>query len=387
MVTLACLLPRAEFPSALGPLSPLVFKVNAMKIFDQTFGARQIGELVEYLERLRESAKDYIVDPKGVECIAIEMPSAEGQINTAIGLNFFDGANNHVMELTPWAEKQLAEMCGIPYRYWEKMEASGKIPLISQNVNAWFKEMSDRRLRTLDNKVRAVVSSRFKALDNYDLLLTVGEAIDGKNIGIHSADVSETTMYLRAIDYDKPFDMGDGSVVHRGILLSNSEVGKGALNVSPFSWRSLCANGMVFGAKAIREIHAGDRLDRGIYTQETIELEGQATFAKVKDLVTATFENDDLFQSWLNDFKATQDVAAPEPAKIVEDLVVQRKVTEAEKNTILNRLLTSATVPPELRGTQYAIIEAVTATARDAGADRKTELERLAAQMVIEAVA
>jgi len=345
-----------------------------------------MGELVEHLQHVRETAKDFIVDPTGVECIGIEIPKENGEVETVLGLCFTDGSQQYTMEMTPWAERQIAEMCGIPYRYWERMETAGKIPLISNNVNAWFREMTDRRLRTLDDRIRAVVSSKFKALDNYDLLLTTAEAIQDKNISIISADVSETTLYLRAVDWDMKFDMGDGTQVHRGILLSNSEVGKGALNVSPFSWRSACANGMVFGGRAIREIHAGDRLDRGVYTQETIELEGQATFSKVKDLVTATFGNDELFESWLSDYKATQEIHVPEPAKAVEDLAVQRKISETEKDAILNTLLKDATVPQELKGTQYAIIEAVTATARDANADRKTELEKLASQMVIEAV-
>jgi len=359
----------------------------AVQILDRHFDRKNMGELVEYLQHVTKTAKDFVVDPAGVECIGLEILKDNGESEQVIGLTFWDGVQQYTMELNPWAEKQLAEACGIPLRYWDKMESGGKTALISENVNAWFREISDRRLRTLDGRVRAIVSSKFRALDNLDLLLTTAEAIAGKNISIINADVSETTMYVKAIDWDNPFDMGDGSQVHRGILISNSEVGKGALNVSPFSWRNACKNGMVYGEQTIREIHAGDRLDRGIYTQETIELEGEATFAKVKDLVTATFGDKELFRGWMEEVKATQEVHVPEPAKVVEDLALQRKISETEKSAILNNLLMDATIPPELRGTQYAIIQAVTATAKDAKTDRQVELEKLASRMVIETVA
>ena len=89
----------------------------------------------------------------------------------------------------------------------------------------------------------------------------------------------------------------------------------------------------------------------------------------------------------MEEVKATQEVHVPEPAKVVEDLALQRKISETEKSAILNNLLMDVTIPPELRGTKYAIIQAVTATAKDAKIDRQVELEKLASKMVIEAVA
>ena len=72
--------------------------------------------------------------------------------------------------ITPLARRQLAEKLKIPYAYFERMRTE-QPELLDRNVNAWLEQEEGERqlLRTLDGKVRAVLSERYRRLDNYDL--------------------------------------------------------------------------------------------------------------------------------------------------------------------------------------------------------------------------
>jgi len=73
--------------------------------------------------------------------------------------------------ITPLARRQLAEKLKIPHAYFERMRTE-QPELLDRNVNAWLEREEGERqlLRTLDGKVRAVLSERYRRPDNYDLL-------------------------------------------------------------------------------------------------------------------------------------------------------------------------------------------------------------------------
>jgi hypothetical protein len=75
--------------------------------------------------------------------------------------------------VTPLARRQLADKLKIPYAYFERMRED-QPALLDRNVNTWLQSEDERRmLRTLDGQVRAVLSDRYRRLDNFDLAESV----------------------------------------------------------------------------------------------------------------------------------------------------------------------------------------------------------------------
>ena len=73
--------------------------------------------------------------------------------------------------------------------------------LLDRNVNTWLQSDGDRRMiRTLDGQVRAVLSDRYRRLDNFDLaenVLPILQRLEGARF--ESVELTETKMYLKVI--------------------------------------------------------------------------------------------------------------------------------------------------------------------------------------------
>ena len=73
-------------------------------------------------------------------------------------------------DITALAGRQLAEKLRIPYAYFERMRTEQPEPLDGDLNARPAKEEGERQLlRTLDERVRAVLSERYRRLDNCDL--------------------------------------------------------------------------------------------------------------------------------------------------------------------------------------------------------------------------
>src|SRR4051812_47529426 len=67
------------------------------------------------------------------------------------------------------AHEQLAAHAGIPLAYYRRMRQDAP-KLFDYSVNHWLSEdTSPRLVRTLDGEARAVLSDRYRPLDNFDL--------------------------------------------------------------------------------------------------------------------------------------------------------------------------------------------------------------------------
>src|SRR3970040_5988 len=74
-----------------------------------------------------------------------------------------------VYGITNLARRQLADKLKIPFTYFERMRTE-QPALLDRNVNTWLQTDNERRMiRTLDGQVRAVLSDRYRRLDNFDL--------------------------------------------------------------------------------------------------------------------------------------------------------------------------------------------------------------------------
>jgi hypothetical protein len=177
--------------------------------------------------------------------------------------------------VTPLARRQLADKLKIPYAYFERMREEQPV-LLDRNVNTWLQSEDDRRmLRTLDGQVRAVLSDRYRRLDNFDLAESVLPILQQlPEVRFESVELTETRMYLKCITSRLTYEMAPGDVVQAGVVISNSEVGHGTLSVQPLLYRLVCRNGLIAADRSLRKTHVGRSLgteDEGlqVYQDDT----------------------------------------------------------------------------------------------------------------------
>jgi len=153
---------------------------------------------------------------------------------------------------------------------------------------------SERRLiRILDGRIRAILSDRYRVMDNYDLVfLALDEFKRKETVEIYRIDLTETMLYLKAIDRTLADSVRDGDIVYGGLIIRNSEVGASALRVEPFILRKVCSNGLIL-ERSLKKIHLGRQtMEVGEidWSDETRMLEDRALWAKVRDIIRATFD-------------------------------------------------------------------------------------------------
>ena len=185
--------------------------------------------------------------------------------------------------VTPLARRQLADKLSIPYAYFERMRENQPV-LLDRNVNTWLQSDDDRRMiRTLDGNVRAVLSDRYRRLDNYDLAESVLPILQQlPDVRFESVELTDTRMYIKCITPQLKVEMAPGDIVQAGVVISNSEVGQGTLSVQPLLYRLVCRNGLIASDRSLRKTHVGRALGSDesimVFKDDTLQADDKAFF-------------------------------------------------------------------------------------------------------------
>ncbi|WP_298435755.1 DUF932 domain-containing protein [Ottowia sp.] len=246
---------------------------------------RSLTSLAQELDRQLESKKDYVVPSPLVHHTTSERSDTVLEIDAP--------ETPRPFEVTPLARRQLADKLKIPLAYFERMRTE-QPALLDRNVNTWLQQDEARpMLRTLDGRVRAVLSNRYRCLDNYDLAESVLPILgDFKDGTFESVELTETRMYIKFILPRLQHEMRVGDVVQAGIVIMNSEVGHGTLAVQPLVYRLVSSNGMIAADQSIRKTHLGRALgnDDGvtIFQEDTLKADDKAFFLQVRVMCAET---------------------------------------------------------------------------------------------------
>jgi len=336
--------------------------------------------LAAEIQRQADTKEDFVLPSTRIH-MGINHDAVDGETAPYPYLSLLTDLDNgsRMFRIRPWAHRQISEKTKIPWKYYERMLVD-KPYLLATNVNEWWMTQPKRMIRTLDGEVRAVVSSRFKALDNVDLFYNAAREMEAANAQITRADLSETRFYLRAIvpDVRRAIDAGDE--ICGGVMFSNSEVGAGALRISSFVTRLACKNGMI-GNTVWDRVHLGSQMRVGRYvSRETVDAQARAIWLEARDYIRYAFDARSL-DDFVDKFKHAKQVDIEESrVDLAQGSWQNMKVSESEKSSILDNLL---------RGTdgytQFGMVNGITATARDTlDADRRAELERMAFEVLCE---
>lgn len=149
---------------------------------------RSLQELAIELDRQAKVKKDYVATAGAMQM-------------TAVNENFDLVIGNTPFQLNENAHRQLGLQLKIPAPYYERMRAENP-GLLMANVNGWFQQSPDTRrmVRTLDGTARAILSDRYRRIDNYEVAQTVLPIIsEMQGARIESCELTDTTkMQMRA---------------------------------------------------------------------------------------------------------------------------------------------------------------------------------------------
>lgn len=328
---------------------------------------RTLIQLATELERQAKSKKDYIADTRR---LTLRPDATHGVI--------LEGVNGG-MPLRDTAHSQLATTLAIPKPYYDRMREQAP-DLLAKNANYWLEtQPAKKMIRTLDNSVRAILSDRFRPLDNLDLAEAVLPKLTALQATVLSGEVTERRFYLKATTERIRGDVNRGDVVQAGLVVSNSEIGEGRLSISSLLYRLVCLNGAIM-EQVTRRAHIGGRVSgveaiddaREYFSDATRQASDKAFFLQAQDAVAGVLTQE-RFDKGLLDMRRAAGEKLPEDIPAVVELAAKRfSFTEGERSSILTHLIQGGDL------TAYGLGNAITRASQDVESyDRATELERI----------
>jgi hypothetical protein len=275
--------------------------------------------------------------------------------------------------MTDLFHRQVGDKLGIPAKYYDRMRVDYP-SLLAENVNSWLgRNEAKHMVRTLGGTARACLSDRYRRIDNWDLLQNIMPIIaEMPDARVESCEITENKLYLKVVNPRLETEVVPGDAVQAGIIISNSEVGLGAVSVMPLIYRLVCANGMIVSDYGKRKAHLGGRIEESwdLYSDETLQADDHALMLKLADIVRSAVD-EARFATIVNTLRAAADVKITAPvASVVELTGKEYGFTKEENDGILQHLILGGDL------SLYGLSNAVTRTANDVDSyDRATALE------------
>lgn len=330
---------------------------------------KTLQELAAELERQQLAKKDLIV--------STGVLSMDSRDDGGIALNVMGGQMIQHYDVGEIAHRQIGQFLKIPATYYDRMRREYP-QLLTLNANGWFAKMpqAKRMLRTLDGTARALLSDRYRRIDNFEVASAVLPIISRmEGASVESCELTDSRMYLKVVNPRVTAEIKKGDIVQAGVLISNSEVGMGSVTVSPLIYRLVCSNGMIAEDGKLRKYHVGraneSREDFSIYRNETIEADDKAFLMKLEDSVKAAVDQA-RFAAIVDKLReSTEATFQPQQVQQVVELASKEYgFTDSESSGILGHLAAGGDL------SLYGLANAVTRQAQDvASYDRSTELE------------
>ena len=377
-----------------------------------------LGSIVAMLQDQRTRRLDLVTSASALHSrnasLFIEN-TPEAQVMTEDGVTSAAG----LYRPTGRADETIGEKLNIPYAFLKSLRAEGRTDMYDANVNARLHGLvtdglegpevvhppMDRKLmlRLLkgdegeEGVLRAVLTSKYRIMDNLDVLLAVMQGISQAGVTAYpsQADLTESRLYARfeapevsvlapklLEGYRSPFDgnnpveragddrpdirfkaergggwdvagalaaarheglgypPGEEPVVWAGFILSNSDTGGGARTLAPQIRVKVCRNGLTLAAEADRKVHLGTDQEVGVvnWSAETQEKELQLITAQARDAVMTYLSQDFLAEQVAKIEKlASAPVAKPEVT--IKAVAKTVGFTKAEAEGILSHFL------------------------------------------------
>ena len=332
---------------------------------------KTLVELATEIQRQAEGKRDFVTDTRALTMT--DEGSLELEVDTPLTLN-----------VTPHTHGQIAQRLGIPTPYYKRMQADAP-HLLASNVNTWFETKPERRMiRTLDDSARAFLSDRYRRIDHFELLETVLPLVGemGEGVQIASTEITENRLYLKVINKRLELEVKKGDVVQAGFVISNSEIGMGAVRIEPLIFRLVCLNGMIAQDYSQKRYHVGraasaDEDAYELFSDDTLRADDEAFMLKVRDTVRAAVDVTKFTTIVERMQTATEQRIEGSPIKAVEVASKTFGLNQNESSGVLTHLIQGGDL------SAYGLLNAITRTAQDVESyDRSTELESIGSKVL-----
>lgn len=361
---------------------------------------RSIAEVLRELQRQNTMKRDFItparalhLEDDGRTFVMNGIPGAEGAGESVSGERI--AGNTMVLDTTPLFHRQVASSLGIPAKYYDLMQDQ-KPALLADNVNSWLSDRDQNYMvRSMSSEAevvdtgkntsllaRAFLSDRYRRIDNMDVAATVLPLFAGSDqFEIVSSEVTSVRMYIKILNHRLEAEVKPGDYVQAGVVISNSEVGLGAVSVQPLLYRLVCTNGMVINDFGQRKHHIGraakvmdDSFE--LYSDATIEAEDKAFLLKLQDVTRAAIE-ETRFNQIVDTLRESTDARITGPVQDVVELTGKSLgITQDEQNGVLKYLIEGGDL------SLYGLSNAFTRFSQDVESyDRATALEGMGWQV------
>ena len=338
---------------------------------------RSLSEVLIELQRQNEAKRDFI---SPAQMFRLNEDGETFEITHP-----FTGAQEP-FGTTDLFHRQIGSALNIPAKYYVTMRFQ-KPELLAENVNAWFADRDQNyMIRSMDygngRVARALLSDRYRRIDNLEIASAVLPLFAGQEgMQIASSEVTENRLYLKIVNARLEMEVVPGDYVQAGVVISNSEVGLGAVSVQPLVYRLVCTNGMIANDFGERRAHIG-RASKAvednfaIYTDETIEAEDKAFMLKLRDTALLAFQEARFRQIVGRLQNAAQARITGRVQGVIELTGKAYDLNQSEQDDVLNYLIQGGDL------SLYGLSNAITRASQDADSyDRATALESIGWQV------
>jgi len=313
------------------------------------------GSLADLLTKVQTNQslkEDYTAPTTDLQLITKNTIEDKGTNTPEIVLEAKGGMPTKVFRANDVALQQMASKAEIDIRTVRRLRDHYPNELDTVINAIWQKEPKGVMLRTftdMDNSdtgvLRALTSSSYKVFDNEDVLqTTLPQLMDSEaNWQVVDGTVTDQRMYLRLKSLTQVDEPAVGDKMANGLLISNSEVGMGSVNVQQLIYTLACLNGMQTENKS-RSTHVTS--SRGtdtwsILTNEAKQADNQALSLKLRDVVT-NFADRSTFDRVIEQMKMAHNdkVNAPLP-QAVDTLCGILKLPKADNSKVLDGLMST----------------------------------------------
>ena len=337
---------------------------------------RALPEVLTELQR-QDTAKQDFIGP--AQAFHLEPDGRTFSIShTASG-------QQEVFGTTDLFHRQVGSALGIPAKYYDMMKKQ-KPELLAENVNTWFGDRDQSyMIRSMDygngRVARALLSDRYRRIDNLEIASAVLPLFAGQEgMEVISCEVTENRLYLKIVNHRLEMACV-GDRVQAGVLISNSEVGLGAVSVQPLVYTLACTNGMVVSSLGERKTHVGRAAKAMedsffLYSDETKEAEDKAFMLKLRDTTLAAIE-EARFAQIVGKLEESNNARITGRVQDVIELTGKAfDLNQPEQDSILNYLIQGGNL------SLYGLSNAITRASQDVESyDRATALEGIGWQV------
>lgn len=286
---------------------------------------------------------------------------------------------------------QAASRMEVPTSYADDLNGSewGRQLLVRNlNDNLRHRIGDDPRflLRAVNGEVRGFLSNRYRRIDSrpiLDVLMGQANKVGGIVAWGHAGDVN---VALRII-IPEVREAVSGDFVVVGVDFSNSDFGRGAVDLSSFLLRLACINGAMV-ATDFRKIHLGARLDESMeFSERTYRLDTAAMTSALKDMSERLLSPARL-DAMVESVRAAN-AKTIDPDREVAG--IRKRITKAESEALSEKFRSADVVDLPAGTTAWRFSNALSWLARETRqegrGERALELESLAGEFVQPAAA